>query len=890
MKTDLWIATVSALSLAVAVSFTAHAQDSEESDDEQAEEAEDLIRVQGFRSSLAASLETKREANQVLDAITAEEIGQFPDQNITEAVQRISGVQIFRSNGEGEQIQIRGLDPSFTRVEIDGRTTSVTADDSNPGRESSLSSFETDLYQRIEVIKSPTAADIEGGIGGIVRLSTPDPFDFEDRTLRVSGLLIDADQRDDVEPSVRGLFADTIANGRFGFVLSGTYTNRDRSIDKFQSNQNWLDIAANDLADETDPALLALVGGRYPGRLRQEQRAGESDRYNFNAKVQFQASEQLELFANGIYTLDAREERRDRIQVQFSRGELQSGVLDAATGTLVEAQFTDQRTEFASFLREADIETFGLSGGAQWDPQDWSLRFEASYSTSEEDLTETRASHRTNSDDLGGYSVVSDPEYPEIFAAATGLAPDELSVRQLDQEKRLIDSEEIAVQFDAERFVTLGPITSLQTGARWAQTEVSREQIFAEVDAGGLTYADAPSNDPFVVDGTFADGFGGANVLRTWPSVDPVAFFNAFEAGDPDVDDNRFSITEESIAIYGMANFESALSGWTARGNAGLRLTSTPYQGDGRIILTDANGVTTITDDGPDLDNDYTIPLPAFNIVLSPDAREDVLIRGAVTRALSRPSYDALSPVRSINLLEDEAEFGNPDLDPFVAWQYDLGVEYYFGDEAAVTIGLFYKDVEEFIFQESFDTVLNIPELGISNEDVFLTTFTNGGDAEVQGFEVSLQTPFSFLPAPFDGFGVFTNYTYTDSEFTRVFEDGSMATLPFPGSSENAFNIVGYYERGGFSGRVAYNYRDEFNIVPAQQVDDAGNPINAEFGDAQGRLDLALRYRFQNGLRLSFDALNLTEEQNYKYYDIQQRLEDLEVEGRIYQFRIGYVY
>jgi hypothetical protein len=146
---------------------------------------------------------------------------------------------------------------------------------------------------------------------------------------------------------------------------------------------------------------------------------------------------------------------------------------------------------------------------------------------------------------------------------------------------------------------------------------------------------------------------------------------------------------------------------------------------------------------------------------------------------------------------------------------------------------------------------------------------------------------------------VFANFTYTDSEFT----DAAGNSQPFPGASENAYNLAAYYERGGFSGRFAYNYRDEFLLVPFQSDSfdangdlvvtgngDGVNDSNAEFGDAQGRLDLALRYRFDNGLRFSFDALNLTEEQNYKYYDVPSRLEDLEVEGRIYSFSVGYTY
>jgi len=128
----------------------------------------DVFEVRGFRSSLALGIAAKRQADQIKDVITAEEIGQFGDQNIVEAISRISGVSLTRNNGEGESVSIRGLSPTFTRVEVDGRSTVVTSDQSNPTRASSLSNFSSDLYSEIEVIKSPRASDTEGGVGGIV--------------------------------------------------------------------------------------------------------------------------------------------------------------------------------------------------------------------------------------------------------------------------------------------------------------------------------------------------------------------------------------------------------------------------------------------------------------------------------------------------------------------------------------------------------------------------------------------------------------------------------------------------------------------------------------------------------------------------------------------------
>lgn len=862
----------------------------------QTSDAEDVIVVKGFRQSLASSLEEKRDANQVIDVITSEEIGQFPDQNIAEAIQRITGVQITRNNGEGESVNIRGLAANFTRVEVDGRSAAVTIDSSDPERGSVLSVFSSDLYSSIEVVKSPTAADVEGGIGGIVRLKTPDPIEIGKLTWGVDAGLTDADVRDEQEPSFNGFYSNVFADGTVGLLVAGSYEKRDRAIDKFQSNQDW--DTTDDLQDDTDPVLVALSAGYLPGRLRQEKRVGEAPKWNVNAKLQFQPTDTLNLYLNGLYTSEEREEDRARIQVQFSRGRLQGGTLDASTGTLTEAQFTRQRTEFRDFTRLADITTKGLAGGFEWDSGQWLVDGEINFQSSEEDFEEYRVDHRTNRDGLGGYSIVDDPEYPVLFTAATGAALADLDLRSLNFQKRRITIEETSFELNGERLVDMPFFSSFEAGVRYASSTYERLQGQIDSgDAGGLTYADGVE---FINDGTFADGFGSANLLRDWPSIDPVELYNRFPSDDAFSfnDENLYDFDEDVMAGFVMANYETQdLGDVFLRGNIGVRVVQTAYSGQGRVDV-DFAGEELLLDDEASIDRDSSEVLPALNIVASASEESPLLFRGAVTRALSRPEIFRIQPGQNVNFDDNFNEVGNPDLDPFLAWQYDLGVEYYFGpdDASGFSATLFFKDVENFNVPDEFEIPASEVLAGLSltaadlqaidasfdpTTPVEIRTFRNAGEAEIKGLEVGFQTPFYFLPSPFDGFGMFANYTYTDSEFTD--ENGNAQS--FPGASENAYNIVGYYEKGGFSSRLAFNHRDNFLIVPAQ--DDG---LNAQFGDEQDRLDLALRYRFENGLRLSFDALNLTEEQNYKYYDTPQRLEDLEVEGTIYTFRIGFVH
>ena len=903
------------VSLTSLASVTAQEAVDNSVDNEASDKVLDTIVVQGYRDSLASSLALKRNANQVIDAITAESIGQFPDQNLAEAIQRVPGVQITRSNGEGEQVNIRGLSANFTRVEIDGRTANVTIDSADPGRASTLSVFASDLYNTIEVIKSPTAADIEGGVGGIVRLKTPNPLDIGKRTFGFEGGVIQADQRDDTEPQFTGFYSD-VFNEKLGVLVAFTYEDRDQSIDKIQNNQGWEAVDASLIDDASD-----VEGAFFPTRIRLEERDQSAEKLNFNGKLQFRATEELILSLDGLYTQESRDRQQARIQAQFGRNRangLVNSTANAGSNTLLTGDFNRVRVEPISFARDTDIETFGLSGGFEWTPENWTMSGEVNFSSSEEDFNETRASSRENRN--VSFSIANDPEYPELTFEDGAFDLADWDIRQLDTQQRIISIEETSARFDAERALSLGVISSVTGGLRYASTEFDRKQgQISSPSARDLTFADGTPG--FVNSGDFADGFGGTGLLRIWPSIDPVALYNQFP-GDGDffdnanADENLYDFTEDVLAGYSMANFDDiGLGGsWTTRGNFGVRVVQTKYDGTGAVDLA-GDAVNDFGNIGTQsVDRDYTDIMPSLNFVVSPSADSDFQIRAAVTRALSRPNISDIQPGLVVRvdalreagddtvlgtaddiLAEVSIETGNPEVDPFRAWQYDLGFEWYFGPEAesAVTAALFYKDVENFVTTTNISTSFVTSTLdqaaltsalemagvtdGFNDIDFDGNIAVNGGTAEFFGFELGFQTPFYFLPGFWSDFGIFANYTYTDAEATDP--DGNKG--PFPGASENAVNLTGYYERGGFSGRLSWVYRDDFFVEP-------DSATSFEFNDTDGRLDLALRYYFDNGLRLSFDALNLTEEQNFKYYDVDNRLEDIEVEGRIYQFSAGY--
>ena len=320
----------------------------------------EAFKVSGYRSALADSLDAKRQSDQVSDSIMAEEIGQFPDTNLAEAIQRITGVAMTRNNGEGEKVSVRGLNPNFTRVEINGRSSMVTVDDSSPERDAQLSVFNSDLYNSIEVIKSPSARDVEGGIGGTVKLNTFRPLQIGKMSYGAEVSYATNDFKDSDEPGFSGFYSNIFADGKAGFLVQATYEERDRRVDRVESNQDFRLVNTGFLKDDSDPAQLALVGAAYPTRTRYFQKRGDNPRFNLTSTLQFQPTEELELYIDGLISREERDEDRSRIQMTWSRGDLISGVVDPVTGTLVQATIDRHRVDQDALTRITDVESTGL--------------------------------------------------------------------------------------------------------------------------------------------------------------------------------------------------------------------------------------------------------------------------------------------------------------------------------------------------------------------------------------------------------------------------------------------------------------------------------------------------------------------------------------------------
>jgi iron complex outermembrane receptor protein len=321
------------------------------------------------------------------------------------------------------------------------------------------------------------------------------------------------------------------------------------------------------------------------------------------------------------------------------------------------------------------------------------------------------------------------------------------------------------------------------------------------------------------------------------------------------------------------------LKGERWRGNVGLRYMRTEQTSNGNVVSPTGSIENAYGNYDPiSVDRNYDNWLPSLNLAY--DFTDELVGRFAAARAMTRPDFTDIAPRASLNPGALTAQTGNPDLDPFEADQFDVSVEWYHGEDAAIVGAVFYKDIKSFI-TDSVQTInFNIntaspPSLACVEvgTDLWSCPFvtnvrSNGGGGKVQGFELAINQPIAA------GFGFNANYTYSDAEA----DNGD----PIPGNSENTYNVVAYYENPRVGARLAYTYRDDFFVTF-----DRSTELNQ---DGFGQLDASVSVGINDSIAVTFDAQNLTEEEIVQYAGSKARPRAIYDNGRVFYFGVRMKY
>jgi len=815
---------------------------------------EEII-VTGVRGSLARALNQKRTAEGIVDGISAKDLMDYPDLNIADSLQRITGVTVERSLGEATNISVRGLASQFTRVTINGQT--VTS--GNSGREVSFDVFASELFTNIQIQKSHVAEQTEGGLAGTVDLRTARPFDYKgDRP--VFGVSAQAQYNDiskDIDPRLSAIVSKTFADGTIGVLASVSYSEQSLR----QDNAEGLRFILTDI-DTNGDGVRETKNVEYPFIPRYVNENIDRKRLGITGAIQFRPADSLQLNFDVAYANVKEMRRRYSIDGQIIAANIQSPLAPPtidSTGLIVSADLPNVESRSENVQTPYQDKLLLLNADTRWDATDnLSIRGKVGYS----DASRTTDEFRSTWSSFGAFRY----DFTDrIFPVIEGIGRDILNPANYPSHVgRFINTDvtdrEFSVQGDVEwRLDTF--LTALKTGGRFSDGKKDTVQFDGTVRANAnfRDYAiDLPADD-------FFKGENAPGIIRNWPVVDFGNILNStalipagYEPPQRLISTN--AVEEKTWAGYFQADFDASnVSSLPLRGNVGVRVVNTEQSSTGY-----PTSVSQIT-----VDSRYTEVLPSANVTAQ--LSNNLMLRLGASKSLTRPTITDLTPGGTVAVGVNTANFGNPSLKPYTAWNYDASLEWYFSNEALLSLAVFDKEVSGFVTRVSSSEVLGADILGPSDpragQAFDVSRPINGDSAHVRGFEIGLQAPLSSLIGPdsfFSDFGFVANYTYADSKSTINFNGEEITTL-LRGQSRSSVNAVVYYEKGPFSTRLAYSWRDKY-------LDEVrGGRERNNFIGAYGQLDMNIQYSITDDIVVTFNALNLLNEGQHRYAETPDR-------------------
>jgi TonB-dependent receptor len=732
----------------------------------------------------------------------------------------------------------------------------------------------------VAVVKSLRAEQDIGAVGGSLDLSTPSPLQLPDGTVSLTARGFYNTLAEEIGPAFAAIGSKRFADDRFGALVGITYSDR-RIRQDTNSSGGWSPVGDFfPTGDEETDELFVWENGQL--RLFDEQRE------RLTALVALEA----EFGSAGRYVFDTMlssfEVDGERYQFlhRFKGGsEIRNIVSDGIK--VVSADFIGAQMGVNQQIFSEDTDAILSRLRGDWQlGSNWQLDAQAGWMQIENSRPlDQKFVWRPAGFDLG-YDV-SDPFDPQYRYLS--LSQDEAvsnaalydNIRQVVVEPREADDRTIDLKVNSRYMVPgSGFLRDLAFGVAWKERNKDRVQTKFRDRSGTQPLAD-------FLDGSLAIPGAGDYLDGRFPWWgDVIGDFDLLQQGlvppggfgfDDDLL-NSFDIKETITAGYVRGDFAIG----NATGNVGIRLVNTDFTANG---FGEVNGEL-----GPvRFSNDYLEALPSgtVNIPLN----QDVILRASAGRTMVPPSFTDLAPRRTVNEESLGIRQGNPTLDPFLANQADLSLEWYFGEEALLAGALLYKDVDSFIFDQTRQVTVDDPERfgadpALAGEQFTITQPLNGSGAEVWGFELSWQQPFDFLPDALKGFGIRANYTWLDSnaDFTAN-ETGSAADVEdqgapgatqefgLPGISDHVVNTTLYYEAHGWTARLSWNLRSSYLNSPA------GSEGQPEYVDDFDQLDAFVGYAVNQNLMIFAEAFNLTDESFRRYSQPGFKIEEYSLNG-----------
>jgi TonB-dependent receptor len=782
------------------------------------------IIVTGFRRSLDAALNVKRQSVSSVDAIVAEDIAKFPDQNLAESLQRIPGISIQRDAGEGRAITVRGLGAQFTRVRVNGLETVATSTDgasSNRDRAFDFNVFASELFNSIVVHKTAEASLDEGSLGAVVDLNTGNPLGGKTGfTLVGSAQASYNDLSKNFGPRLAGLLSWKSGDGSFGASLSGAYS-KTNNLELGNNSVRWAQ-GVFDSVNGTPCFTAPNRGGTYTNAAVCDQAAlafhpriprygsvrHDRERLGITGSIQWSPSDATKISIDGLYSRfkETREEKWAEVLLRSNERSIDiSNFTIDGNNNLVKATLNDAWVRTEHYLRKSQTEFYQIGGSWDQDVTD-KFRFTLLGGYSKSDATiPVETTFVFDDRDAQGYSYdYTDMKRPTLTFGTSVTDPANFQLAEIRDRPSETVNDFRTAQLRTEWDVAEG--FQLKTGAMYRRFSFdtqgfSRDAVVCPTAGGKDVVLGTLTCSPSTLFGSTAVyGFPAGNLGEIFnlgkagqsagttssflvPNIDAAAAYTGLYNRTPTVlvGDTR-SVSEEVTGGYGEVDVKGDLFGLNYAANAGIRYAHTAQKSTG-ISSATVGGVTVNTP--ATVERSYDDFLPAINVALFPT--EKIILRGAIAKVLTRPSLGSLTPGGSVDGFNYRVTFGNPLLKPFRATAFDIAAEWYFAPQSIFSVALFKKNIESFTVTQtrsgtfaSTGLPLSVipassPAAGAPEGQLWqINSPINGEGASLKGMEISLQSSFRFLPGFLKNFGFLANATFVDS--TAGYSQGGPAT------------------------------------------------------------------------------------------------------------------
>ncbi|WP_394646475.1 TonB-dependent receptor [uncultured Sphingomonas sp.] len=776
--------------------------------------AADII-VTGFRRSLDAALNVKRESVAAVDAIVAEDIAKFPDQNLAESLQRIPGISIQRDAGEGRAITVRGLGAQFTRVRVNGMETVATSTDgasANRDRAFDFNVFASELFNSIVVHKTAEASLDEGSLGAVVDLNTGNPLGGKKGVTLVGSTQASYnDLSKNWGPRLAGLLSYKNEAGTFGASVSAAYS-KTNNLEMGNTTTRWaqgrfdsVDGVPCFYSSNTSSTRVANSGGFYrpsaactqaalafhPRIPRYGEIRHDRERLGITGSVQFAPSDATKISVDALYSRFKEDREEKWGEVLLRSNERSIDVLNPKyddKGNMIAATLNDAYVRTEHYLRRSQTEFYQI--GASWDQNVTDrFRFTAMGGISQSDATiplettfvfDNRSAQNYRYDYSNARSPVlsfgTSMTDPSLFQLA------EIRDRPSDTVNKFRNA-----QLRTEWDVTEG--FQIKAGAVYRRfsfdtkgftrdavvcPSAGKDAVLGTITCSASNQFGAGAVYGFPATGlsesfTLGDAGQPAGTTTTWliPNLGASAAYTGLynRALTPDAGNIR-SVVEAVKGGYLEFDVKGDLLGLRYAANGGVRYVHTDQTSTG---LSSGTPVT--------VNRNYDDWLPALNVALFPT--ESIILRGAISKVITRPTLGNLTPGGSIDGFNYRITFGNPNLNPFRATSYDLAAEWYFAPQSLFSVAVFKKQVDSFPVSQT--TTGTFASTGLPTSIIppssparanpegqvwTINSVTNGTGASLKGIELSFQAALRFLPGFLKNFGVIANTTLIDSTAT----------------------------------------------------------------------------------------------------------------------------